>query len=216
VYYAINKSDHHGMLTELMNIRDINENDLENKIIFVDASIYSHLGGFTFEFFQLIVFFLIILISFLYLVLKFITTADFRANILLPANMISVIIFVFVMAVPFLMVRKYWTFKIIAADKGIILIGLLKRKVLKWDDITSLDTLNTAIPLNIGIARLTTKYGKYYFPLTMKGEHEKYPELSGQLMNFVWKDADGHSKGISLENCPLYLEIKRQLKGIQR
>ena len=60
----------------------------------------------------------------------------------------------------------------------------------------------------MGIAKLDTHNGRYYFPLSMKEKGHKYPEWNRcSLVN-----QDGEIlKEISPENCPLYIEIQKHL-----
>jgi hypothetical protein len=171
--------------------------------VFLDANIYTFWGSVTFEFYQLIVFSIIVVGGCLYLVLKSATVSN-------PIDIILVIIISGTTVITFAVIRKYWTFKVITTDNGVTFVGLLKKRHIHWEEITSIESFKPSAFGNITptrIGELKTRNAKYYFPLAIIQKGEKYPKLKGQ----AWLDANGDKKELTLQNCPLYIEIQRHL-----
>jgi hypothetical protein len=188
----------------------------ENKNVFIDATVYTFLGDFTFEFSRLIVFLIIVLTSSIYALYRIFKVFVVGLNRLTLGYVLSLLVLTLILVFTFYLIRKYWTFRIITDKEGMTIFGLCKRKHIRWEDIVSLGIKDTLLTGNVAegkIAMLSTKHGYFYFPLTMKRKDHIYPMLSGQLISFKWKCADGDIKDITLENCPLYEEIDRYVKS---
>lgn len=190
------------------------ETETTNNRMFIDAVSYVLFGVFSFEFFRLIYIFIFALIGLFYFIYKAIGLFGL-SNLPLTVIVPIITIFCFLLT-SVILTRKFVTFRTIIEDRGITFIGFLKKQFIRWEEIRELGHINTVLPRNIvngDIGRLMTSHGNYYFPLTMKEQDAKYPELSGKLMRWEWKDSKGNTKEITLENCPLYEEILRHLRS---
>jgi len=121
-------------------------------------------------------------------------------------------IVLFASAILFVTLKKYWVFTILVSEKGISVIGLLRKIEARWSDVLSINVLSTRILFGGKLIEVKTRVGNFFFPLTMKDKSQEYPKLD--LLGEQWVSTDGRKKPISIENCSLYMEIKeRSSKG---
>ena len=197
----------------IMKTRDHNNS---GEKVFIDATIYTFWGGSEFNFSELVTLFILVVGSCLYLVIKTVFELGTKTP---SSNTISLVIIVIILGFTFAIIRKYWTFKVTTANNGLTFIGLLKKIHIDWRDISEVGTTKILLHGNFAdgnMGKVSTRHGNYYFPLTMIEKDEIFPQLKGQLMNFTWKESDGTTKEITLQNCPLYDEIQKHLTTASR
>jgi len=195
-----------------MSIIKTDGSNKNNKKVFLDATVYAFFDVVSFEFYLLVVFSILVVGGCLYLVFK--TVAESGVTNMPPSSRITATIILFILLLTLTVIRRYWTFKVITSNDGLTLVGLLKKRHIKWTEITGINT--SCVPLTGRIAdfksgRITTRRGKYFFPLTMREKGQLYPQLKGKLMDFSWIGATGTTKEITLQSCPLYEEIQEHL-----
>jgi hypothetical protein len=107
--------------------------------------------------------------------------------------------------------RKYWTFKIITNNTGIIFIGLFKKVNALWDEVISVNVASKESFFGGTVIEVMTKRGNFRFPLRMKEKEKIYPKLRLEFKGEKWVFENGNEEGTTLENCPLYVEIQKHL-----
>ena len=118
-------------------------------------------------------------------------------------------IVLFASAILFVTLKKYWVFAVIVSERGITVIGLLRKIEARWTDVLSINVLSTRILFGGKLIEVKTRVGNFFFPLTMKDKNLEYPKLD--VLGEQWESADGRKKPISIENCSLYTVIKERL-----
>jgi hypothetical protein len=137
-------------------------------------------------------------------------TLDYKINthtyLLLIFSIFSILI---VMGIA-LLTRKYLLIEIIIKPDGILFQGLFRKVFVHWDEIQKFEQVGHVIG---EVAIVNTKQGNFYFRPTMKNKAESFPILKKGFMGgpLKWVAADGSEKQVSLENCELFVEIKKRI-----
>ncbi len=153
---------------------------------------------------------LIVPLGLLYALIRLLANADFVAAWILKIILV-IICFVWLGAAAiFFLLRKYWVFKIITGNAGVVFYGFLKQICSRWDEIIFMEVVSTGILFGGKMIAVKTRVGNFYFPLTMKERGKEYPKLD--LLGEKWIDPNGIKTPINSENCLLYQEIQKHLK----
>lgn len=110
----------------------------------------------------------------------------------------------------FLLLRRYWVFKILTNDTGVVVFGFLTKKHEGWKEIVSMEVVSTGVLFGGKMVEVKTKNGNFFFPLTMKLISQGYPKLD--LLAERWVYPEGSKKEITADTCSLYQEIKSRIK----
>jgi len=166
---------------------------MENKKVFINA-MFSSLR---FQYVFLLIIFLILPIAYL------VKDAVFQLD---EIDINYLLIKFFVLLVGIILFRQIWVFEIMTSAQGISYYGFFKKIYASWYEVISIKQ-----SLSPTLGKLKTKNGNFYFPLWMKGKNETYPKFTIGLLHYKWVDENGVKKKVTLENCPLYVEIQKHL-----
>lgn len=114
-------------------------------------------------------------------------------------------------AVTVFFLRKYWVFIITISNTDVKFIGFMRKITANWNQIITMEIKSTGMLFGGKMVEVKTSNGQFYFPLTMKERGNEYPKLD--LLGEQWIASDDSKKPITVENCLLYTEIKKNLKN---
>lgn len=159
--------------------------------------------------YQAFIFFFVLLpAGGLYIYLLGIRSMDFELSFMTLLLTLVVCLFFGLLTVCFVFMRKYLPFKILIDNAGVQYSGLVKTVRARWDEIIGIKV----IPMGPGILEVRTSKGTFCFPTAMKEMNRIYPKLKNKGMGMKWIYDDDTEKPVTPENCPVYIEIQRQLK----
>lgn len=106
--------------------------------------------------------------------------------------------------------QKIRTFKIETDETGLTYYGLLKKIQSRWEDVLSVAVTDFSLRKML---RVKTRHGDFMFPLSMKENNKKYPQLRIGMDDYKWETSEGKVAAMTPENCAPYLEIKERING---
>jgi len=116
----------------------------------------------------------------------------------------------FLLTIVYFIYRKDLLYKIITDAHGISRLDLIKRVHASWNEVISIKQSS----LNPNLFKLKTKKGDFSFTLYVKEKEAIYPKLKTLWKGkSKWVYENGVEKEITLENCPLYIEIQEHLEN---
>jgi hypothetical protein len=114
--------------------------------------------------------------------------------------------FILYLALYFLF-SKFMGSKIITDTLGISYQGFLKKVRASWNEVLSIKQSSSKL-----IFKVKTQKGEFSFPLTINEKNATYPKLKVSWKGeSKWVYQNGVEEEITLENCPLYIEMQKYI-----
>ena len=182
---------------------------MENGKIFIDG-FYKSLWQNYSAVLILFIFILFAVFMSLYIAIEEFVRSGFNVNTkVIYQSTLAIIVFWLIIKV-----RKIFIFKVITNNKGICFYGFLYKICASWHEVVLVEiTKGRFLAKDLQQFTVKTKKGTFYFQFAMKEKDKEYPKVltKGKEKNRKWIDEQGVEKAITLENCPLYVEIQKYL-----
>jgi hypothetical protein len=154
----------------------------------------------------------------LYTVIKDLIITDLELNKKVIYHLLRSITILFLIIIN----RKRTVLKVVTDNKGVCFYGLLIKIYANWHEVTSIEIPTKGIYYFKKLRKffkVSTKNGTFYVPFYMKEKDKVYPKLltTGKAsVRGKWVDEKGALKELTIENCPLYIEMQKHLGGRAR
>lgn len=148
-------------------------------------------------------------IAIMLLVFKIFQLEEFHLTI--PVVLISIVaaLVLLLLVATFRLFRHHAPHRIITSEKGLKYSSILRNVLMRWDEII-------AIKPNKGLLggksfQLRSGDQKLNVPIYMKEKDNPFPKLS--IINNCWLTGEHAEMALTVENCPLYIEIQKYLQA---